>query len=36
MSVVFDAITKFHATFVWNGNSSSHLPTGKILIPDFS
>ena len=27
---------KSHMVFIWNGNSSSHLPNGRILIPDFS
>jgi hypothetical protein len=27
---------KSYVVFISKGNSSSHLPNGKILIPDFS
>jgi L-asparagine transporter-like permease len=27
-------LPKSHTVFIWNGNPSSHLPNGRILIPD--
>ena len=33
--VRFGAV-KSQAVFIWNDNSSSHFPNGRILIPDFS